>query len=219
MMQTKSFQGGYDKNLCYLIWCEKSKKAAIIDPSVKISLILDYIYKKKLKLEKILITHSHTDHISYLSDFMLNYENKLQVYISDKTKHRQLITNHLLFHNQTLYLGFEKIKCLQTPGHYYDSVCFWVPKNNIIFTGDTMFIGRTGRTIHQGSNIRDLYNSIYNILLKIPKETIIFSGHNYGDLMFDTISNNIKNSSFFSCKNFDEFVLVMANYEKSRKKQ
>ena len=82
-----------------------------------------------------------------------------------------------------------------------------------------MFIGRTGRTIHEGSNINDLYDSIYNILLKLPLETIIFSGHNYGKLKFDTIENNIKKSDFFSCKNFQEFSLVMDNYEKSRKKQ
>ncbi len=82
-----------------------------------------------------------------------------------------------------------------------------------------MFIGRTGRTIHEGSNINDLYDSIYNILLKLPLETIIFSGHNYGKLKFDTIGNNIKKSDFFSCKNFQEFSLIMDNYEKSRKKQ
>ena len=82
-----------------------------------------------------------------------------------------------------------------------------------------MFIGRTGRTIHKGSNISDLYDSIYNILLKLPLETMIFSGHNYGKLKFDTIGNNIKKSDFFSCKNFQEFLLIMDNYEKSRKKQ
>ena len=68
-----------------------------------------------------------------------------------------------------------------------------------------MFIGRTGRTIHEGSNINDLYDSIYNILLKLPLETMIFSGHNYGKLKFDTIGNNIKKSDFL--QNFyDNFI-------------
>ena len=81
-----------------------------------------------------------------------------------------------------------------------------------------MFIGRTGRTIHTGSDINELYHSIYNILLKLPRETMIFPGHDYGKIKFDTINNNIKNSTFFSCKNFAEFLLVMNNYEKSKKK-
>ena len=219
MLQVKYFLGGYDKNFSYLIWCTKTRKAAIVDPAVKINPIINYINKNKLKLEKLLITHTHGDHIRYLNDFLLEYNYRLKIHISDKTKINSFKSNNHIAHNEVIDLGFEKIKCLYTPGHYYDSTCFWSIENNIIFTGDTMFIGRTGRTIHEGSNINDLYDSIYNILLKLPLETIIFSGHNYGKLKFDTIGNNIKKSDFFSCKNFQEFLLIMDNYEKSRKKQ
>jgi len=218
MIQIKHFIGGYDKNLSYLIWCEKSKKAAIVDPAVKINPIIDFINQNNLELEKILITHSHADHIRYLEDILFRYNYKLEIFISDKTQIDDLKSNNSVSHNQMIELGFEKIKCLHTPGHYYDSICFFSIENNIIFTGDTMFIGRTGRTIHQGSNINDLYDSIYNILLELPLETMIFSGHDYGKLKFDTIGNNIQNSIFFSCKNFEEFLLVMNNYEKNRKK-
>ena len=218
MIQIRHFIGGYDKNLSYLIWCQKSKKAAIVDPSVKIEPIINFINKNSLKLEKILITHSHGDHILYLKDILLAYNYKLDIYISEKTKINDSLLNNHITHNEVIDLGFEQIKCLHTPGHYYDSTCFWSIKNDIIFTGDTMFIGRTGRTIHQGSNIDDLYDSIYNILLKLPLETMIFSGHDYGKIKFDTIGNNIKNSNFFSCKNFEEFSSVMDNYEESRKK-
>ena len=66
MIQIRHFIGGYDKNLSYLIWCQKSKKAAIVDPAVKIEPIINFINENNLKLEKILITHSHGDHIRYL---------------------------------------------------------------------------------------------------------------------------------------------------------
>ena len=65
-MNFMAFEGGYDKNLCYLIWCKKSKIAGIVDPSVNISPIIDSIDKNNLKLTKILITHTHHDHIFYL---------------------------------------------------------------------------------------------------------------------------------------------------------
>ena len=218
MIQIKYFLGGYDNNFSYLVWCQKSRKAAIIDPAVQIGPIIDYVNENSLELEKVFITHTHGDHISYLNDLLIEYNYKLKICVSDKTEVNSFSSNNYVSHNEIIDIGFEKIKCLYTPGHYYDSMCFWSFKNNIIFTGDTMFVGRTGRTIHQGSNIDDLYHSIYNILLKLPLETMIFSGHNYGELKFDTIGNNIKNSNFFSCKNFNDFLLVMDNYEKSRKK-
>ena len=69
-MQIKHFIGGYDYNLSYLIWCAQSKQAAIIDPAVEINPILEFINNKQLILDKILITHSHHDHIQYLYDFI-----------------------------------------------------------------------------------------------------------------------------------------------------
>ena len=99
----------------------------------------------------------------------------------------------------------KSIECLLTPGHYYDSACFWIKSSNLLFTGDTMFVGRTGRTVHKGSNIKDLYESIYNILLKLPRKTLILSGHDYGHQKSITIDNNIKKSTFFRCKNFKNF--------------
>jgi len=216
MIQFKFFLGGFDKNLSYLIWCDKTNKAALVDPSVKSDEILKFLNFKKLNLEKILITHSHSDHISYLDDFNEILNSKLKIYISYKTKfdYHNLIK---VKNNQTIKVGKYIIKCLLTPGHYYDSTSFWVKDYKLMFSGDTMFIGRTGRTISSGSSINDLYNSIYNILLKLPNDTLILPGHNYGYKMFDTIQNNIKNSSFFRCKNFNEFSTVMNNYEKSRK--
>ena len=81
-----------------------------------------------------------------------------------------------------------------------------------------MFIGRTGRTISHKSDIKDLYDSIYEILLKLPDETMIYPGHHYGYKLFDSIKNNIQSSNFFSCKNFEEFCLNMVKYEKNRNK-
>ena len=110
------------------------------------------------------------------------------------------------------------ILTLFTPGHYFDSICYWVKNENMLFTGDTMFVGRTGRTISGGSNISDLFNSIYNILLKLPPKTIIYPGHHYGFSKTISINDNIKLSKIFQCNSLKEFKLVMKNYENNRKK-
>ena len=214
-MKIKHFIGGYDNNLSYLLWCPNSRHAAIIDPAVEINPIIEFIEKEDLILDKILITHSHHDHMKYVDDFIHHF-NLIKIYISYQSakKFKFLpITN-----NQIINIGTKILVCLETPGHYYDSFCFWDSKNKLIFTGDTMFIGRTGRTISPKSNIKDLYNSVYKILLKLPNQTMIYPGHHYGYRMFDTIKNNIESSDFFCCKNFDVFCLIMNKYEENRKK-
>ena len=214
-MKVKYFIGGYDKNICYLLWCNESKHAAIIDPSVEINPIIEFINKKDLILDKILITHSHHDHIKFVSDF-IDYFNFIKVYISYKSSKK--FNFNSLTDNQVINIGMHMITCLETPGHYYDSMSFWNSKNKLIFTGDTMFIGRTGRVLSSKSSIDDLYISIYNILLKLPHNTMIYPGHDYGYTTLDTIGNNIVSSKFFNCQNLEEFKLVMKKYEQNRKK-
>lgn len=214
-MKVKYFIGGYDKNICYLLWCDESKHAAIIDPSVEINPIIEFITKKDLILDKILITHSHHDHIKFVSDF-IDYFNFIKVYISYKSSKKFNFIS--LTDNQIINIGMHMITCLETPGHYYDSMSFWDSKNKLIFTGDTMFIGRTGRVLSSKSSIDDLYSSIYDILLKLPHNTMIYPGHDYGYTTLDTIGNNIVSSKFFNCQNLEEFKLVMKKYEQNRKK-
>jgi len=214
-MKIKYFIGGYDKNLCYLLWCPKSKHAAIIDPAVEINPIIEFINDNDLILDKILVTHSHHDHVKYLPD-LAGYFNSIKTYGSYMSAQKFKFIP--LTNNQIINIGTQMLTCIETPGHYYDSICFWDSNNQSIFTGDTMFIGRTGRTVSSRSNIKDLYNSIYNIILKLPQETRVYPGHHYGYQISDSIKNNILSSNFFNCKNFDEFASVMANYEKNRKK-
>ena len=83
-MKIKSFQGGFDKNLCYLIWCENTKIAGLIDASVNIVEIIEYIDKKKLIIEKLFVTHTHLDHIFFLKDKINSQKFKYVVIIIQK---------------------------------------------------------------------------------------------------------------------------------------
>ena len=213
-MKIKSFLGGYDKNFSYLIWCKDTRIAAIVDPAVKINPIIDFIIENNLILNKILITHTHNDHIFYLNDWIKLYP-KINLF-GYNLKLNEKVKIHNLFHNDIIVIGQELITTLYTPGHYDDSICFWNQKNNIIFTGDTMFVGRTGRTVSNRSNIDDLYDSIYQIILQLPKQTIVYPGHHYGFKKNISIEENIKNFDFFSCSTKLEFIEVMKKFEDNR---
>ena len=216
-MKIKRFQGGYDKNFCYVVSCDETRMAAIIDPAVEINPVIEYIESEDLILDKILVTHTHNDHIYYLNDF-INLYPLTRVYASSNAAFKTNIKFKKVEHNDVIILGKLFILSLFTPGHYFDSMCFWMKSEKIVFTGDTMFVGRTGRTVGNGSDIKNLYQSIYDILLKLPTETIVYPGHHYGFRKEITIRENVKNSIFFQCKSFNEFELVMKNFEKSRNK-
>jgi len=216
-MNVKRFQGGYDKNFCYVVSCEETKVAGIIDPSVEINPVIEYIESNDLILDKVLITHTHHDHIYYLDDFIELYP-LLKVYASANARLPKKIDFKKIEHNDVVMVGKHFILALFTPGHYMDSICYWVKSQNMVFTGDTMFVGRTGRTISSGSDIKKLYHSIYDILLKLPLDTVIFPGHHYGFCKDISLKENIKLSNFFQCNSFSEFDKVMQNFEKSRKK-
>ena len=112
-------------------------------------------------------------------------------------------------------IGQELIISIYTPGHYADSMCYWNKKNKFLFTGDTIFVGRTGRTINNKSNIKDLYDSVYHKIFKLPHDTIIYPGHNYGFSKTISIKENISYSDFFSCKSLNDFVCVMKKFEEN----
>jgi len=214
-MKIKTFQGGFDKNLSYLIWCESNLTAAIIDASVNISEIIENIEINGLRLEKILITHTHADHIQFLSDILFQfpqaqpcgYEYPEFDFGDDYRKLR---------HHEIITIGSEMLTVIHTPGHYPDSLCYWNKSQNYLFTGDTMFVGRTGRTISDKSNISHLHESIYNEILTLPKQTIIYPGHNYGYTPNITLNENIALSPFFQCSNKEEFIKVMKEFEDGR---
>ena len=215
-MKIKSFQGGFDKNLSYLIWCESTHIAGIVDASVNMIAINEAIEMHDLKLEKVFITHTHLDHIQFLDDILYLFPH---VQICGFENPEDELGNNFrkLKHFEIIPLGIEMLTAIHTPGHYPDSLCFWNKKNDSIFTGDTMFVGRTGRTVGSKSNISHLYSSIYEQILKLSEQTIIYPGHHYGYTPSVTLKENITLSPFFQCSAEDEFIKVMEAYEKGRR--
>ena len=214
-MKIKTFQGGFDKNFSYLIWCESNLSAAIIDASVNISEIIENIEINGLRLEKILITHTHADHIQFLSDILFQFP-QAQPCGFEYPEFDFGDDYRKLSHNEIITIGSEMLTAIHTPGHYPDSLCFWNKNQDYLFTGDTMFVGRTGRTISDKSNISHLFESIYNKILTLPKRTIIYPGHNYGYTPSITLNKNISLSPFFQCSNKEEFIKVMQVFEDGR---
>ena len=109
-----------------------------------------------------------------------------------------------------------EIKAMYTPGHTSDSYSFLM--NKYLFSGDTLLINGTGRTDFQNGSSKDAYNSIFNRLLKLPEETILYPGHDYNGKESSTIGNERKFNPRLQVKNVDEYVELMSNLNLAKPK-
>ncbi|OUW79033.1 MAG: hypothetical protein CBD77_03425 [bacterium TMED217] len=207
----QTFKGGFDKNFSYLVTCMRTGSEIIIDASLKLDRLKPFIKTNPIM---ILITHTHRDHIEYISNYVNAFPS---IKIIGHPDSESIFDNNFMpaSNNTTIKVGSLKIQSIHTPGHYFDSICYLI--ENVIFTGDTLFVGRTGRTVSNKSDITELYKSVYKKLLELPKDTYIYPGHDYGLKPSITIRENIKISELLQAKDESDFIKKMTNYEDTRK--
>ena len=102
-----------------------------------------------------------------------------------------------------------KIRAMYTPGHTSDSYSFLM--NNYLFSGDTLLINGTGRTDFQNGNSKDAYNSIFNKLLKLPDETLLYPAFDYKGEKVSTIGKEKKYNPRLQVDSVDEYIEIMNN--------
>ncbi len=215
-MKIATFEGGYDRNFGYLIWCPGTHSAALIDAATEPAPIQAVIREQGLKLTYLLLTHTHGDHLAYLTDWVALYP-QLEV-VGHARPVRSGHPNYRGLPDGTdVKLGSCCINMLATPGHYPDCVCWYDEAGGNLFTGDTVFIGRTGRTIGPLSSTSQLYRSVYTRVLPLPPATVIYPGHNYGPAPTATLAELQASSDFFGCATEAQFSEVMARYERERR--
>ena len=102
-----------------------------------------------------------------------------------------------------------KIKAIYTPGHTSDSFSFLM--DNYLFSGDTLLINGTGRTDFQNGNSKDAYNSLFNRLLKLPDETLVYPAHDYKGEKVSSIGKEKKFNPRLQVSNVEEYIEIMNN--------
>ncbi|MBI4116348.1 hypothetical protein HY449_01250 [Candidatus Pacearchaeota archaeon] len=189
-MRAIKFKGGYDRNLSYILFDEKTKKAVVIDPFKEIGIYLEKAKELNLEITGILNTHEHRDHVVGNSFF----EKKGFEIIKPK--------------KNFIAVGNSKIRIIKTPGHTPNSVCFL--ENGKVFTGDTLFAKRVGivRTIE---TTRELYGSLKK-LKKLPNKTLVYPGHEYEIEIPTTIGKEKKQNPYLKCGNFKEFDALISKW-------
>ena len=175
----------FDQDTCtytYLIFDDESKEAVIIDPVLEnFTRDTTLIKKLGLTLVGVLETHVHADHIT-AANKIRHYMN-VKIYFGSKSGVKG--ADVLLDDGDQINLGKENITAIHTPGHTKGSITYYI--DNKLFTGDTLFIGGTGRTDFQGGSAKDTYSSCKNKLFTYSDETLVYPAHNYEGLTVSTI--------------------------------
>ena len=210
------FRQLFDSTSCtytYIISSGIGREALIIDPVIEhTDEYIKVLEKLNLKLVKVIDTHIHADHITGLNELnkrtsctRIMGENSRSEVIDIKIKDSEKITIEKI-----------ELKAIYTPGHTDCSYSYLMKDR--VFTGDTLLINGTGRTDFQNGSSYDAYDSLFNKLLKLPENTLVYPAHDYNGKKYSTIENEKINNPRLQVSSKEEYAEIMNNLNLSNPK-
>ena len=190
----------------YLIASRRGGEALIVDPVLeKVDRYIQLVGELDLKLVKAVDTHLHADHLTGLG--ALRDRTHCVTVMGERSKVD--VVSMRLAEGDKLTIEGVALDVLYTPGHTDDSYSFLM--RDRVFTGDTLLIRGTGRTDFQNGDPRAQYDSIFNKLLRLPDETMIFPAHDYKGETVSTIGEEKMFNPRLQVKSVDQYVELMNN--------
>lgn len=195
----------------YLMADPQSEEAIIIDPVLeKVPQYLQQVKELDIQLMMAVDTHLHADHIT--GGGHLRDSSKCMYMMGEQTRAQCL--SQRFKDGDKLKLGKLSITALYTPGHTDDSYSFVV--NDRVFTGDTLLIRGTGRTDFQNGDAGAQYDSLFNRLLTLPGETLVYPAHDYEGRTCSSISEEIQFNPRLQVKSREQYIEQMDALDLSR---
>jgi glyoxylase-like metal-dependent hydrolase (beta-lactamase superfamily II)/rhodanese-related sulfurtransferase len=188
----------------YMAGCDATRAAVLIDP--ELSLIDRYLglaSQHGVHIRYIVDTHTHADHFSASRELGKALSAPVVMHRLSPAPHADLHLDD----GDMLICGDLRMKALHTPGHTRDSMCLTVEDR--VFTGDTLLIGATGRTDLPTGDPHALFESLFEKVLKLPPETLVFPAHDYKGRSHSTIGAEIADNPRLQKTERGAFVSMM----------
>ena len=190
----------------YVIASGEGREALIIDPVIEhTEEYIKLLENLKLKLVKVIDTHIHADHITGLNE--LSKRTDCSKIMGEHSKSE--VIDLKIKDNEKIEIEKIELTAIYTPGHTDCSYSYLM--NDRVFTGDTLLINGTGRTDFQNGNSYEAYESIFNKLLKLPENTLVYPAHDYNGKKYSTIKNEKYNNPRLQVDSKDEYAEIMNN--------
>jgi len=193
----------YGDNFSYVIADELTKEAAVVDPSFNAEAIMQLLKEKEFQLKYIINTHGHSDHTAGNEKIKHAFTAKIVAH-----KLSNIDKDISVDDGGTITVGKISIKIIHTPGHTRDSISLLVD-GRLVLTGDTLFVGECGRTDLPGGNPEEMYNSLFNKLMKLSDDVLVYPGHDYGSKPYSTIGFERKTNYTLEKRSLREFIQFM----------
>jgi len=201
LMLVKQIRAGTMQNFVYLLADKRGGEALVVDSGWEIEPIIKAVKEAGVKVKFVVATHCHFDHVSTLKELADTLTAKVVAHELSPTEHDLSVKG-----GDDLRLGQHDVKVIHTPGHTVDSICLYDGEN--LFTGDTLFIGNCGRTDLPGGSMKEMFTSLHGVILKLPPSTIIYPGHDYGEVPFRKLGEEALSNPVLVAKSYDEFFSV-----------
>jgi hydroxyacylglutathione hydrolase len=194
---------GLLQNFCEILYCPDTRAAAIVDPAWEVDTLLREAGRLGLKVETALITHTHNDHIEGVEELVR--KTGAAVVVNPREADRVRGASAALVDatdGVDIAIGRRGVRALETRGHTVGGICYLA--DGYVITGDVLFIGGCGRTNFAGGDTAQMWQSLQR-LMRLPEETRVYPGHNYGETPTSTIGHEILTNKYLRCATFDEF--------------
>ena len=201
MMIVRQIPVGPMENFDYLLMDDTSKEAVAIDSGWETGPVVRAAREDKMKVKYVIATHGHEDHVETLAELAGKLGAETVAHESS-----DLPTDIRVRDGDELKIGGTSVRVIHTPGHTRDSICLFDGKD--LFTGDTLFIGNCGRTDLPGGSTSELYHSLHSVLMALPKDAVIYPGHDYGEVRSRTMGEEMKTNPTLLARNLKEFMGV-----------
>lgn len=201
-MSVRQMKVGDQQNFVYLLVDEPSGEAMGIDSGWEIDPIVAIVRAEKLDLKYAVATHHHSDHTATLWQLGRLFDATIVAHSSSPLSHDCGVDD-----GDVLRIGEREVKVLHTPGHTEDSICLY--DGNHLFTGDALLIGSCGRTDFVGGSPEQMFRSLHSVILNLPPETIIYPGHDYGEVPFRKLAAEAKVNPALLAKSYPEFLRIL----------
>jgi hydroxyacylglutathione hydrolase len=209
-MIVKQLEVGRLAVFCYIIGCEASGNAALVDPAADADRILDEAASLGLTVQYVINTHAHPDHVSGNADIVERTGAQIIIHEAEAPWLGSLANKAFLAmiggrtsppadvtvkDGDTISVGEVRLSVIHTPGHSPGGICLYDGAKYVI-TGDTLFVGGVGRTDLPGGSMKTMMSSIKERIMVLPDDTIILPGHNYGPAPTSTVKDERENNPF-----------------------
>lgn len=176
----------------YLAFDEETNKGFIVDPGGYNPVLTKKVKEENIDIEYIILTHGHSDHICGVNEHKEEFEGaKVIAHAAEEDMLKDIRLNcsadfgmpyvvdadMYVNDGDEITVGNIDLKFFHTPGHTVGGMCIYAPKDNILFSGDTLFSQSIGRTDFPGGSFKEIAESIKNKLFTLPDETAVLPGH------------------------------------------